>query len=261
VGPAEAFLRHPILTILPVLLLVGAALYVGLARDPVYTAKARINVGRTNVPAYVLQNVVGGNQALAASYSRLIATEKVVRDAARRTGTPPLETRDRLDASPIPGSTLIQVEGTGPNERGAVALANAGSQSLIKYVTKATRDRESRVAFKRYKAAQARVQRLQRRVRFLFAQGRKRQADLNRAEVDFEAAKLRASNLANLYRTSTADPGASPLSLIGPAASASSDFGTTLERLVLIGLAAGLVLGLGLALLSANRDRLRALRE
>jgi hypothetical protein len=260
-GPVEAFVRHPVLTLLPVVLLVAVAGYIGLARDPVYTAKARVNVGRTDVPAYVLQNVVGGNQALAASYARVISTEKVVRDAARRAHVAPAKASSRLDASPIPGSTLIQVEGTGPNNDDAVALANAGSQALIAYVTRVTRDRESAAALKRYKEAQARVQKLLRRVRSLFRQGSSRLSDLSRAQVDFEAAKLRASNLANLYRATTADRSTSPLTLIAPASSASSDRATTLERLALIGLAGGLVLGLALALLRANRGRLRAMRE
>src|SRR3954447_7330836 len=64
-GPLEAFLRHPIIAILPVLLLTGGAVYLGVNRDPEYTAKARVNVGRTDVPAYTLQNVVIGNQGIA----------------------------------------------------------------------------------------------------------------------------------------------------------------------------------------------------
>jgi capsular polysaccharide biosynthesis protein len=262
VGPLEAFVRRPLITLLPVLLLVGAAVYVGLARTPVYTAQARVNVGRTDVAPYVLQSVIGGNQALAVSYARVIAAHSVVKAAGRDAGTGTRAAASRLSASPVPGSTLIQVEATGPRTGDAVALANAGSRALISYVEKATRDTTSNGALSRFRAAQADMTRIQRKVNSLQAKGPKRASDLARAQVDLEAAKLRASNLANVYRASAADPSSgSPLTLIAPAASASSDFASTLERLVLLGVAAGLVLGLGLALLAANRGRLRAMRE
>jgi capsular polysaccharide biosynthesis protein len=260
VGPLEAFVRHPILTLLPLVLLAAVALVIGLQRDPVYTAKARVNVGRADVAPFVLQSVVGGNATLAASYARVISTEKVIRGAARRGGVTPQEAADGLDASPIPGSTLIQVEATGQSTAQAVSLANGGARSLISYVTSVTASREKRAAFKRYRRAQAEVERVQLRLVKLRKGGVS--PALSRALVDLEAAKLRASNLANQYRGTAGDPtGGSPLRLIAPAATASSDRASTLERLILIGVAAGLVLGLGLALLVTNRARLRALRE
>jgi hypothetical protein len=92
--------------------------------------------------------------------------------------------------------------------------------------------------------------------------GRRRALAFARTEVDFVAAKLKASNIANLYRASTSDQaGGSPVRLIAPAASASSDSRTMLERLILIGVVGGLVIGLALALLRANRGRIRAMRE
>jgi capsular polysaccharide biosynthesis protein len=259
-GPLEAFVRHPIVTLLPIVLLAGAGVAIGLERDPVYTAKARVNVGRADVAPFVLQSVVGGNATLAASYARVVSTEKVVRGAARRSGVTPQQAADGLDASPIPGSTLIQVEATGAGEAEAVSLANGGARSLIAYVTSVTGSREKRAAFRRYRRAQAEVERTQLRVIALRRRGPS--AALSRALVDFEAAKLRASNLANQYRGTAGDPtGGSPLRLIAPAASASSDRASTLQRLILIGVAAGLVVGLGLALLVSNRGRLRAMRE
>jgi capsular polysaccharide biosynthesis protein len=256
--------RHPLLVLIPLLLLAGAGVAIGLERDPVYTAKARVNVGRADVAPFVLQSVVGGNAALAASYARVIATQKVIVGAARRSSTTPDEARERLAASPIPGSTLIQVEATGPGEADAVTLANAGSRSLIAYVTDVNVSRTTRAAFRRYRRAQADVERAQRRILALRQRGSGSEVadELSKAIVDLQAAKLRASNLANQYRASSGDPsGGSPLRLIAPAASASSDRAATLQRLILIGVAAGLVLGLGLALLVANRGRLRALRE
>jgi hypothetical protein len=263
-GPLEAFLRHPIIAILPVLLLAGGAVYLGVERDPEYTAKARVNVGRTDVPAYTLQNVVIGNQAIAASYSRVVGTEPVTTRAGRVSGVGAGEAQDRLSASPVPQSTLIQVEATGTNERDAVALANAGAESLIRYVQRVERQGGSRVLLDRFRAAQRRVSRLERRVQSLSSgnNAKKNRDKLQDAQVDLDAARLTAQNAANTYRLNEgASPASASLSLIAPAAEADSDYREKLEQLILLGVVGGLVIGLGLALLRANRRALRSLRE
>jgi hypothetical protein len=122
------------------------------------------------------------------------------------------------------------------------------------------RDDRSRGLLERYRRAQTEVVRLQRRVDALGPTARP--DDVTRARIAVAAAKLRVSNIANVYRGTNSDPASgSPLRLIAPAASAKSDFRTVLEQTLLIGLAAGLVFGLGLALARANRGRLRAMRE
>jgi hypothetical protein len=260
-GPLEAFLRHPIIAILPILLLTGGAVYLGVERDPEYTAKARVNVGRTDVPAYTLQNVVIGNQAIAASYSRVVGTEPVTTRAGRISGVGAGEAQDRLSASPVPQSTLIQVEATGMNERDAVALANAGAESLIRYVQKTERQGGSRELLNRYRVAQRRVSQLERRVQTL-STGKKNRNKLQDAQVDLDAARLTAQNAANTYRLNEgASPASASLTLIAPAADADSDYREKLEQLILLGVVGGLVIGLGLALLRANRRALRSLRE
>jgi capsular polysaccharide biosynthesis protein len=258
----ESFVRHPILTIVPILLAVGAGVFIGLERSPEYTAKSRIQVGRTDVPAYVLQNVVGGNQALAAAYARVIATTPVVTKAARAAGISASEVRSRVDATPIPGSTLIQIEAKGSSKRGSIVLANESARSLISYVSDVSRDTRGRQAFKRFRQARAEVIRLQRRAGALSRKVPLPTKALSSTLVDLDGAKLRASNLSNIYRSISADPtSGSPLRLIAPAATASSDRRQVLEQLILIGLAAGVVVGLAIALLVANRGRLRAMRE
>jgi capsular polysaccharide biosynthesis protein len=259
-GPLEAFLRHPFLTILPILLGVAIALAVGLQRDPVYTSKARITVGRVDVPAYTLQDVVIGNQALASSYARVISTAPVVRSTSQSTGLSQGQVRSKLSATFIPQSTLIQVEAEGGDSREAVTLANAGARSLITYVQRVNSSTKGGDLLARFSRARSEAARLQRRVTAL-ERSRAPQRQIERARVEVAAARLRASNLANVYRGSNSDPASgSPLKLIAPAASASSDRNSMLQRLLLIGLAAGLVVGLGLALLRANRGRLRAMR-
>jgi hypothetical protein len=205
-----------------------------------------------------------GNQAIAASYSRVVSTEPVTTRAGREAGIGAGEARDRLSASPVPSSTLIEVEATGPNERDAVALANAGAESLITYVQRVERAGGSGDLLDRFRAAQRRVARLERRVQSLSRgpDARRRREQRNDAQIDLEAARLTAQNAANTYRLNEgASPASASLSLLAPAADADSDYREKLEQLILLGVAGGLVVGLCLALLRANRRALRSLRE
>src|SRR4051795_7333690 len=119
VGPLESVIRHPFAAALPVVFLVAVALVIGLTRSPKYVSEARISVGRVDVPAFTLQNVVTGNQALASGYARAISARRVLTDAGKRIRIGPDQAADRLTASTIPGSTLIRVDGTGHSVRDA----------------------------------------------------------------------------------------------------------------------------------------------
>jgi capsular polysaccharide biosynthesis protein len=261
VGPLEAAIRHPLLTIVPILLALGAGLVVGLVRDAVYTAEARVSVGRVDVPAYTLQDVVIGNATLAAGYARVVSTPRVIGRASSKTGIPPSEVRGSLSGTPVPGSTLIQIDAEGHSSKEAVGLANAGARALIGYVERVNHDQGASGLLHQFRKAKLREDRLRRELAALEG-SQASDEELEQARVALNAARLRASNLANIYRGANSDPATgSPLRLIAPAATASSDTGSVLQRALLIALAAGLVVGFGLALLSANADRLRAMRE
>jgi capsular polysaccharide biosynthesis protein len=260
-GPLEAFLRHPFTTLLPLLLLVAGAVFLGVQRDPEYTAQARIAVGTTDVSPVLLEEVVAGNQSLAASYARAIATSPVITAAAREIGIAPTDAADRLDATPVPGSTLIQVEATGLSEAAAVALANAGASELIDYVKRLNRTNETAELFRNYRRAQAAARRAERRTQELLHSERRDSPVTTRARIKQDIAALKASDLANRYRAaSQSASNASRLTLIAPAATADSDARDVFEQLLLVGAVGGLVLGIALALLRANWRRLRTLR-
>jgi capsular polysaccharide biosynthesis protein len=252
VGPLEAMLRHPFLGVLPILLAVGAAIYFGMDRDPVYTADARISVGRADVPAYTLQNVVIGNSTLAAGYARTIDAPGVVRPAARKAGVSATHARDRLAASPIPGSTLIRVEAKGPSEQGAVDLANAGSSALVSYVTKLNKDQEPNDLIRNYRQARSRVGRVEGQLAAANRSQRRDPARVRRLQLDLEVATLEASTLDQQYRGARANTIDSILQVVSPADAAQSDESSWMQRLVLIAAAAGLLIGMTFALLRAN---------
>ena len=253
IGPLEAALRHPFLTLLPVMLLVGGAVYLGTERDPEYTAGARIAVGRADVPAAVLQNAAYGNQVLAVTYSRAIIAPEVLESTARDVGLTPKVVRDRLRASVVPESTLVLVEATGPSEAEAVAIANAAGENLIEYVVEVTSTDRSLRLLRRFRRAQADVRRLQVRVERLKRRNASIRA-IERPQLELDAAELEASQLANLYRAETTADETTGAHLVplAPASEADSDRREVLERLIIIAVAAGLVLGLAFALLRAN---------
>jgi capsular polysaccharide biosynthesis protein len=261
-GPLEAFLRHPFLTLLPMIVLVAGAAVLGFQRDPEYTSKARISVGTTDVNPFLLQEVVSGNQALAASYSRAIATADVVTAAAAKTGLAPATAADRLGASPVIGTTLIQVTATGPSRQAAVALANAGAQSLIAYVRSINRTNDAGELFKQYQKAQALTRRLERRTQALIHSRKQDSPAITRARIKQDAADLKATDLANRYRAASGTSNqVSQLALLAPAANAESDRQDVITQLILVAAVGGLVLGFTLVLLLANWRILRALRE
>jgi uncharacterized protein involved in exopolysaccharide biosynthesis len=252
-GPLESALRHPFLATIPVIVLVGIAAFIGLTRDPTYTAESRISVGRVDVPAYTLQGVIVGNATLASGYARTIDAEPVVGPAGNAVGLSPSEARDRLSASPIPETTLIRVEADGPDQAQAVRLSNAGSRSLINYVEDLNRQQQSSGLLRQFRAARARVERSKTTVDRLAANPRPNRARLEKARLDFASAQLQADTLGNQYRALQGGPDAQNLlQFVAPAAEAKSDRRSMFQRLLLIGLAAGVLVGLALALLREN---------
>ncbi|MBA2348672.1 MAG: hypothetical protein H0V81_10295 [Solirubrobacterales bacterium] len=262
VGPLESGLRHPAIALIPVILLVAAAVAVGLLREPEYTSQARVSVGRVDVPAYTLQGVVVGNSTLAAGYARAISAQPVVATAARETRLTEPEARSRLSASPVPGSTLIRVDAEGDSEAAAIQLANAGAKGLIAYIEQIELAQQQTGLLAEYRQSRDLVDEARRRFARLQESDEKDTARVRQARVDLELARLRTSGLKTRVRFDTAGETGlnNVLQLLAPAVEADSDRSSILQRLILIAVAAGAVLGAGLSLVRANRG-LRRLRR
>lgn len=261
-GPLESALRYPLIALLPVVVLVVAALIIGLVRDPHYTSQARVSVGRVDVPAYTLQGVVVGNSTLAAGYARAITAQPVVAAAAQATQLSEAKVRSRLEASPVPGSTLIRVDAEGDSAAGALELANAGAKGLIAYIEQLERDQQQTGLLAEYRKSRGLVDEARERFTQLQEADDEDTSRVRQARVDLELARLKTSGLKNRVRFDTAGESglASVLQLLAPAAEADSDRSSILQRLILIAVAAGAVLGAGLSLVRANRG-LRGLRR
>ena len=254
-------LRHPLLAVLPVIALVAAAVAVGLLRDPVYTSEARINVGRTDVPAYTLQEVVLGNATLAASYARAVDAPQVIASGARAAAIPIEEARAQVFGSQVPRSTLIRIEAAGSSVREARDLVNGVANGLIDYVRVLNvRQRDTQLEAQ-YRDAQRRTDGARRRHAAVAAEQPETSRAVERARLDLLTAQLRSQTLSTRLVQSGAAPAQNAMQLVVPAVDASSDRNAVLSRLVLIALAAGILLGVVLALLRANAGLLRARHE
>ncbi|MGH2837652.1 MAG: hypothetical protein ACRDJY_04790 [Thermoleophilaceae bacterium] len=257
VGPLESVFRYPLLALVPVVALVLVGLAVGLLRSPVYTAEARVSVGRVDVPAYTLQGVTVGNTTLAASYARALGAPSVVDRAARAAGISPDEARGNLAASQIPNSTLIRIEAEGDSAAQAERLANAAAVQLIQYVTRLNVRQQDDTQLARFRRAQARAERARTRL-LRIARRRPDSQAAEEARLDLQTAQLHARSVGARVLQATAAPSAENLlQLVVPAADADSDKGSVLQESLLIGLAAGIVLGFALAMLRANWTLIR----
>lgn len=262
-GPLESFLRYPLLTIVTILALTAAGVAIGLIRSPHYTAHERLSVGRVDVPAYTLQGVIFGNQTLAGTYARAITAQPVVAAAARSAGVSNGTALDNLDASQVPGSTLIQIDAVGGSEQEAVKLAGGASKGLIAYVQQLNVEQAATSLLNRYRAAQAQTDRVRQRYQAaLRTKPLPSLASLENMRLDVLTAQLRSQRLSSQIARDGGDPPSENLlQVLNPAAQADSDRATITERLGLIGLGAGIVAGLGLAVLLANRELLRRRRR
>src|SRR3954447_7268041 len=153
-NPLQAVARHPFLTLIPIVVLVGAAVALGLARQPTYTAESRVSVGNLSPSEQTAPGIVDANEQLASSYSRAITAQSVVRVVSRRTHLPRGEVAGHLSASPIAKSPIVTIKGTGDTSTAAVRLAVVSTDALVAYVRSISNSNAgSNAALQRYQAA------------------------------------------------------------------------------------------------------------
>ena len=112
---------------------------VGYVHPPSYTADAHLIVGRTSGLAEdQVPGLAASVQGLAADYARLITASNVVGDTLANLHSRSLG--GTLTATPIPLSSIIDVQATASTRAAALRIANAGAAALVTVVTQVTND-------------------------------------------------------------------------------------------------------------------------
>jgi len=254
--PGEALRRRWPLAIAPVAILGVLALLAGISRPPIYTAESRLVVegissGQVGSP----QGLVQASESLASTYSRAVTATAVIDPVGRELGVSPGEVAVRLDAAPIPESPVFEVRGDGASSEEAIQLANTATASLIDYVDELNEpDPSPAELLKDYQRATIKAEQLAARTRELRgARGARGEAAFGRADAAQDAAQLRRDSLRARFRNAQENSTSASVAVLNPAAAAISDRWSRIQFFVFAGLAAGAVLGLGLAVLATNR--------
>jgi uncharacterized protein involved in exopolysaccharide biosynthesis len=256
----QALRRHWFIALLPVVLLIGGAVALGLQRKPVYTSESRINVGGLNLTQQSIQGYVTAVQALAVAYARAIDARPVVRKTASKTGVSPTYVLDHVSATPIQGSPVVRIQAKTKNKGEAVRVADAAADSLVAYAIKLNAGRAASKQFlHRYLAASKVLQKInQKRDRA----AKKSQTSTVRAlNVDSSAAELRMRTAGFLYQQSQAGQATTELvQKLSPAGRAKSDRYSVMQDYAGGAAIAGILIGVGLAVARANAVARRRLR-
>jgi hypothetical protein len=249
-----ALRRHWFLALLPVLAFVALGATYAITRPPVYTASTTLSVFQLDLSSPgALAGFPAASQSLASAYSRAVDSEALTAPVAKRLGRSVASVAAETSATPVPQSPVIKVFATGDSPGRAIPLANTMSAELVSYVAR-LRDSSARgrrllhryrQAARNYQvalAAQGRAQRAYDQV-----QNGRNQAALIAARSDASTARLRSDAVRTRYEQSQALTTGTVLQLLSPSRNAKSDRRSKIELAVLIGLAAGLIVGAALA--------------
>jgi capsular polysaccharide biosynthesis protein len=266
ISPLQAVVRHPLLAILPIVILVAAALYASRQRPATFTAQSRVAIGSFNPSPDQAPGAAFAGTQFASAYSRAITASQVIDPVARETGLRPARVASRLAASPVPDSPIVRITAKGPSAVSAVKLSGAATDALIAYVHRSDSDTQASTLLRRFRAAQARAAsahsavRRARVARDLSLSSGSAQSRLDDAQTAADTADLRASALRQAYlQRSQSESSGIPVRTLNTAAAATSDRNKTTKLLVTIAVLAGIAVGVALATArAASRNRRRA---
>ncbi len=250
---SSAVRNNWIVFLLPIVILVSAAVVAGLLRSPTYTAETRLAVGGLDASSPASNSdFAAAASSLAQTYGRSIQGDAVVNAVARRTGSSPEAVRAHISAFTVPSTPLFSVTATAGSPGTAIALANLASRALSSAADSATRDLASPL-LARYRAAEIARQRVEREVRFLEASGVGEELVAAKAKLAIAATRATSTREAFVAGEQRQQALAVPIQIIERANSASSDRFSVLELWVFIAVVLGLILGTALALFRESR--------
>jgi hypothetical protein len=246
----DSLRRQLPIALLPVVVLVAVAVAISYARTPTYTSEARLNVGGLNLTQQSIQGYTAAVTQLAVAYARAIHATGVVTPVARRLKLPPDQVVGHLDAVPIQGSSVIRILATGDSPGEAQRLADRAADSLVAYAIDLNSGRSaSGRILDRFK----RAARDWRKAVSAAGSTPANSSAQRRAQDRIDSAKLERDTAGFLYTQSQAGQAATELvQKLAPAEKATSDRANLLQTLVAAAAIAGILIGIGLAVMRAN---------
>jgi capsular polysaccharide biosynthesis protein len=246
-SPFQAVFRHPIVMILTIVVFAAGAFAFATLREPTWTSEARLGVGELSPSTDSAPGIVEANQQLASAYSRAASADRVLTPVSRELGLSKGAVKQRLSASPIPESPVITVKGSGPSEREAVSIAQVGTSALVRYIRElGNRNPEAERLLNELTEARGDVAELQ------------QSAVVGAANPELDEAKLRVRSLEAQYLETTQRGGATPITELNPAETATSDSDRIMKLALVVAVLGGLAVGAALATLREMRVRRRA---
>jgi capsular polysaccharide biosynthesis protein len=272
VGLFQALARHWFVALLPVLAFVALGATYAVTRPPVYTATSTLSVVQVDLSSPgALAGFPAASQALASAFSRAVDSDALTVPVAKKLNLNLGNVAGRTFATPVPQSPVIRVYATGGSPAQAVTLANTMSQELVTYASRlSTANPQGRRLLDDYRLASRGHERAlaaQRRAQRAYDRNpsARNQAALIRAKSDTDTTQLKSDALRARYQQNQqALTSGSILRLLSPSRGASSDRRAKFQLAILIGLAAGLIVGAALASWRFHRVARRtalALRE
>ncbi|WP_313021416.1 hypothetical protein [Mobilicoccus sp.] len=262
-GPLTSALHRWRLTVS--LALVGLLLGLGAAwLAPVgYRAEARLAVAPDSDNAYAIAGFPLASRDLAANYARWVQNNATSGEWA----TPGVTS---LEATPVPETAVIRIETQSPDQAAAVAGAQKVADHLVAVAKETQGQRDPQKAYASFQelapkvaAAQAAVSEAESAYGRVRGSGSdatvaKATRELNDARTKLAELQLIQEGNGELYKRLYADTmGISQLKVISPAAATGDGVTSRLQRWGLLGLGAGLALGVALASLRDRRARRR----
>ena len=262
----EAVRRHWIIAALPVIVLVGGAIAAAYERSPVYTAETRLATGRIDASApESLAGFTAASQSLAETYSRSIRNDSVIKAVAKSTDIDRDVVRSRLSAAPIPESPVFTVRAEALSALTAVKISNAAGRALVEQVERTGQSNPNAEGllseYQKASLAQATARIVERRAGEAYADvdSAANEERLLEAQSELSTATLRVDSTRSAYIAGRQGEGsAATVQVVERATSARSDRYSVMQLWVFVAGVAGVVAGIALALLRANRRARRA---
>lgn len=247
--------------LISVVVFVGAGAGLALLRTPTYTATARLAVGRIDITSPgALSGYAIATESLATGYSRTVTALAVAREVSEKTGISVKDVQSHVSGTPVPESPVFRIEGSAPNAKQAIALANAAGHSLIRYAAKLNQNNpDSTRLYSRYKTAILSRKLAKQQLNIARGDAGARpspqaEEELDAARAEVEASSLRVEALAKAYTASIQSQVATQLiQVVSPATEASSDRRSTFVIFTFIGLVIGLLVGAAVAFVRETR--------